>query len=140
MVEDLRICEVYMGGVFYPIAKWFRHKYSIRGQIEIGLNSLGPGVKIVHPTGAIIVNSNAKIGRNCHLSPGVVVGISSINRRNEVPVIGNDCYLAPNAKVYGKCRIGNNVVIGTDTVVRDMDVPDNCIAVGFPVRVISRIK
>ena len=126
------------GGIFYPIAKWFMHRYMIRGQIEIACGSVGAGVSIVHPTGAIIINGGSRIGHNCRLSPGVVVGISSLHRRVECPVIGDNVYLAPNAKVYGRSRIGNNCIIGTDTIVRDTDVPDNCVAVGSPLRIIEQ--
>ena len=126
------------GGVVYPFAKWFKDRYMKKGQIEIGMFSVKPGVRIVHSAGAIIVNLNARIGYDCFLSPGVIVGISSLYRVGEVPIIGNNVYLAPNAKVFGKCKIGDNVIIGTDTVIRDTDIPYNCFAVGNPIRIIPR--
>ena len=122
----------------YPLAAICYHHYSQKGNIEISFYSVGKGVKIQHTAGFIIVHSEARIGDNVHLSPGVIVGISSLNRRHELPVIGNDCYLAPNAKVFGKCHIGHRVVIATDTVVRDMDVPDDAIVVGTPAKIILK--
>lgn len=120
------------------ISKFFWHRYEIKCQTEIPFNTTGAGVKFAHTVGSIILNSSCKIGDNVRLSPGNIVGISSIYRKNEVPIIGDNVYLAPNAKVFGKCRIGNNVIIGTDTIIRDMDIPNNSYAVGDPVRIILR--
>lgn len=123
----------YRGEAFYPLAKYFWHRFSLKGDIEIGFNTVGLGVKMVHDVGTIIINSRARIGTNCQLSPGVIVGISSIRRKNEVPVIGNDVYLAPNCKIFGRVKIGDNVIIVTDTIVRDIGIPSNSVAYGNPI-------
>lgn len=97
------------------------------------------GVKFAHAAGSVIINSSCKIGNFVILSPGNIIGISSIKRKNEVPIIGDNVYLAPNAKIFGRCRIGDNVIIGSDTIIRDMDIPSNSYAVGNPVRIIRQI-
>lgn len=141
----LRVCEFCrsngkVGWCLYPLAKFFWHKYSLKGNIEIGFNSVAPGVKIVHNAGSIIINSNARIGERCQLSPGVIVGISSIKRKNEVPIIGFGVYLAPNCKVFGKSIIGDNVIVGTDTIIRDKIIPSNSIVYGNPLVVKPKLK
>lgn len=137
----LRICEFLKSKkilILYPFAKFFYHRYSVKGNIEIAFFSIKSGVKIIHSSGSIIINSNAIIGHNSQLSPGVIVGISSIKRKDEVPIIGDNVYLAPNSKVYGKSIIGDNVIIGTDTIVRDANIPSNCNVIGNPNRIIMR--
>ena len=135
----LRLCEVVRGHkklfLFYAVAKFFWHRYSYKAQLEIPFYTVGGGAHFKHNCGPIIINANARVGKKCLLSPGVIIGISSVNRKNECPIIGDNVYLSPNCKIFGKCHIGNNVIIGIDTIVRDMDVPDNCWAVGNPVKI-----
>lgn len=138
----LRCCE-WCRGVhwlfpFYFISKFFWHRYELKSQSEIPFYTTGMGIKFAHAAGTIIINSSSRIGDFVQLSPGNIIGISSIHRKNEVPIIGNHVYLAPNAKVFGRCRIGDNVIIGSDTIIRDMDIPSNSYAVGNPVRIIIK--
>ncbi|MDA9074604.1 hypothetical protein N9K21_04515 [Amylibacter sp.] len=55
------------------------------------------------------------------------------------PTIGNNVIIGSGAKVMGNIKIGNNIKIGANTVVIN-DLPDNCIAVGVPARVILTTK
>lgn len=60
---------------------------------------------------------------------GVTIG--GTPNRVELPVIGDNVYIGAGAKI-----IGNNVVIGANSVVIT-DIPDNCVAVGMPAKVIK---
>jgi serine O-acetyltransferase len=53
------------------------------------------------------------------------------------PIFGNNVDVGAGAKVLGRIRIGNNVLIGANAVVVT-DVPDGCIAVGVPARILRR--
>ena len=55
----------------------------------------------------------------------------------EFPTIGNNVKISTGACVLGDIRIGNNVTIGANAVVLK-DIPDNCIAVGVPAKIISK--
>lgn len=55
------------------------------------------------------LSSNAKIGLNTVLMPGVYLG-------NNV-TIGDNCVLHPNVVVYNDCHIGNNVIIHANAVI-----------------------
>lgn len=46
-------------------------------------------------------------------------------------------YIDPEAKLFGKIKIGNNVAIGANAVVTK-DVPNNCVVVGVPAKIISQ--
>lgn len=51
--------------------------------------------------------------------------------------IGNSVWIGENAAILAGSRIGNNCIVGADTVVNG-EVPDFCIAVGNPMRIIRR--
>ena len=53
--------------------------------------------------------------------------------------IGNDCWIGGSVVIIGPCRIGDGVTIGAGSVVT-RDIPDRCIAVGNPARVIKTIN
>jgi serine O-acetyltransferase len=53
-----------------------------------------------------------------------------------VPTIGKNSIISAGSKILGPIRIGQNCVIGANAVVTS-DVPDFCLAVGVPARVIK---
>lgn len=52
--------------------------------------------------------------------------------------IGNNVFIGYEAVIMPGVTIGNNVVIGARAVVTK-DIPDNCVAVGVPARVIKNV-
>jgi len=116
------------GIVFYR----YRRK-CIKLLINIPTNVAGPGLVIYH-LGPITINKRVRIGSNCTLQPGVVIGQTS---EENVPVIGDNVYFGPGAKVIGKVRVGNNVIIAPNSVVVK-DVPDNCVVSGIPAQIIKK--
>jgi acetyltransferase-like isoleucine patch superfamily enzyme len=52
--------------------------------------------------------------------------------------IGSGSWLGENVSVLS-CRIGRNCVVGANAVVT-RDIPDFCVAVGIPARVIRRFN
>ena len=53
-------------------------------------------------------------------------------------LIQSNVYIGPGARILGNVRVGSNVVIGANSVVLS-DIPDNCVAVGAPARVVRSI-
>ena len=102
---------------------------------SIPLNVFGPGLAIPH-RGYIVINSYAKIGANCRIHVGTNIG-TQIGTLDEVPVVGNNCYIGPGAKLYGKIIIGDNVIIGANAVVNKSFPQGSCTIAGVPARVIS---
>jgi serine O-acetyltransferase len=96
---------------------------------------VGKNLILEHHHG-IVISGYAKIGDNCIIRNGVTIGIKNINE-HVAPVIGNNVDIGTGAKVLGGISIGNNVVIGANAVVLT-DVPDNCLAVGVPAKIIQR--
>lgn len=54
-------------------------------------------------------------------------------------VIGDNVWLGAKVTVIQGVTIGNNVVVGANSVVTH-DLPDNCVAVGAPARVVRQLK
>ncbi len=57
------------------------------------------------------------------------------SRFPEVPVIGNNVYIAKGSIVMGGITIGNNVTIGANAVVTK-PIPDNAIVAGVPTKIL----
>jgi len=118
------------------IIKYILHRKKIKYGIQISMDTkIGKGFYIGH-FGSIVVSGGAKIGDNCNISQDVTIGFIPRGKKKGVPVIGDNCYIAPGAKIIGNVKIGNNVAIGANAVVTT-DLPDNAVAVGIPAKIIS---
>lgn len=53
--------------------------------------------------------------------------------------IGNNVFIGVNTTILKGSSIGNNVIIGANTLV-NKDIPDNCVAVGNPVKVVMTLE
>lgn len=116
-----------------------------------GTVRIGKGSEIGERCRISIANS-LEIGEKVLLSPNVYITDCDHEYRNvEVPVIdqgivqkgqkvsiGEGSYIGINAVIVGNVNIGKHCVIGANSVVTK-DVPDYCVAVGGPARVIKNI-
>jgi serine O-acetyltransferase len=94
----------------------------------------GKGLTIWH-WGPIIINPSVRIGDNCTLYPGVLIGHKYEGAL--APHIGNNVFIGSGAKIIGDITIGNNVTIAPNTNVTK-DIVDNCICVGNPTKIIEK--
>jgi serine O-acetyltransferase len=131
--------------VSYRFARWvrtfrvpvLRHLLMIPSGLLLGLShivtgvhisseaEIGPGL-VIHTAHGIFV-PKCKIGYNCALNTGVLIGART-------PAIGNNVYFGPGAKLLGAAKVGNNVVIVANATVIT-DVPDNTTIMGNPARI-----
>lgn len=97
---------------------------------------LGGGIKFYH-FGDVVVNRNAKIGKNASIYNGVTIGINlRPDGKAYPPVIGDNVVLCTGAKVIGNVTVGSNSVVGANAVVVK-DIPDNSVAAGVPAKVLD---
>ncbi len=140
-IKTLRYLEYYLNSkkklpyLFY-FFKYKRLCYKL--SIDIKPNNVGPGFRIMHLGGLVRIKKNCRIGKNCTILPGVVIGNKHLNDDNSWVYIGDNCYIGLGAKIFGQVNIGNNVTIGANAVVTH-DIPDNAVVGGIPARII-RIK
>lgn len=99
-------------------------------------NNIGPGLQLVHPYG-ITINPASKLGNNVTVYKGVTIGSIRYGNRKGVPQIGDNVILCANSFVCGGITIGSNVLIAANAFV-NFDVPDNCIVIGNPGKIIPK--
>lgn len=111
-----------------------KHNQYLTG-IQLSFGSSIEGGLIFNHFSCIVINGNAKIGKNCTIYQGVTIG-GVRGPKGGVPIIGDNVVIFAGAKIVGKVKIGNNVVIGAGAVVVN-DIPDNSVAIGIPAKVSS---
>lgn len=124
----------FFGRIYAQILKLCYLRKSQKLGFSIGLNVFGPGLSIAH-YGQIVVNRNAKVGKNCRIHEGVTIGAT--NGQSEAPFIGDNVFIATGAKIIGNIKIADNVAIGANAVVVK-DIEEEGITVGgVPAKKIS---
>ena len=110
----------------------FKIFYKELPTLGIWTDSIGPGLFIQHGVCTIIAADS--IGKNCSINQQVTIGYSDdVNR----PTIGDNVRITAGAKVIGGVKIGDNVTVGANAVVLK-DVPNNCVVVGVPARIVKK--
>ena len=136
-LEYLKNCK---NGVLYKTVYYiYRYRYqklSDKLRFEIPLNVCGPGLCLVHG-GTIIINGNAKIGKNCRIQSMVNIG-SNDRDKIEAPVIGDNVFIGPGVKIYGGVKIANNIAIGANAVVNKSFLEESTTIAGVPAKIVSR--
>lgn len=107
---------------------------SIINNIDIHPEAIiGRNFYIPHSVGIVI--GQCIIGSNVTILQNVSIGRTLSGDNDGYPDIGNNVTIYAGAVVVGKIKIGDGVRIGANSfVIRD--VPDNCLAVGSPARII----
>jgi serine O-acetyltransferase len=95
---------------------------------------VAPGLYVEH-FGGIFINA-ISIGKNCNITPGVIIGVRNRGSKKGIPTIGDNVFIGPGSVIFGNINIGNNVAIGANTVV-NTDIPDNAVVIGNPGVIVS---
>ena len=85
----------------------------------------------------VTIGDNVTLAGGCKLlthdgSTKKIVGYSRVGRID----IGNDVFIGAGCIVLPNVKIGNKVIVGAGSIVTK-DIPDNCVVVGNPARVIG---
>ena len=119
------------------------------GKIEIGEGSTVSMFSRIGSAGHIRIGRYVEMGPNCFIAdfnheyrdisvPIKMQGISIHNNNFKPNIeIGDGSWLGTHVVIVGNVNIGKHCVIGANSVVTK-DIPDNCVAVGVPAKVIKR--
>jgi carbonic anhydrase/acetyltransferase-like protein (isoleucine patch superfamily) len=133
-------------GVFVGGGSWLQVLDEYTGDepaLVIGDGTSVVGRCVLSAAASVRLGANVLLARNVYISdhshrfddttlPVLAQGVAKI----EPVEIGDGAWLAENVVVLPGVRIGRGSVVGANSVVAD-DVPDYCVAVGQPARVIK---
>lgn len=124
-------------GVWHKLCyMWWKYRTSRLGykyNLSIMPNTVGYGLCIPHTKGGVIIFCE-KMGNNCMVNTGVVVGIR--HSVKEIATIGDNVRLAVGCKIIGNVTVGDNVVVAPNAVVTK-DVPANTLVGGVPAKILK---
>lgn len=96
----------------------------------------------------LVDDTYIEVGDNTQFGPNVTLATAShpvepglreeFLQFNKPIKIGKNCWLGTGVIVLPGVSIGDNVVIGAGSVV-NKNIPDNCVAVGVPCKVIKKV-
>ncbi len=115
----------------YLICRRRKNKLGVKLGLEIWENSFDIGLQI-HHSGNIVVNGNARIGRNCQLHGSNCIG--NDGKSNDAPVIGNNVEIGVGAKIIGGVKISDNIKIAAGAVVINSFLEPGITIGGIPAR------
>lgn len=97
--------------------------------------TIGKGTRFAYGGIGCVVHNRATIGKKCMIGANVTIG----GRSNyfQVPVIGDNVYLATGSKILGPIHVGDNAIIGANAVVIH-NVEANTTVAGIPAKVITK--
>ena len=111
----------------------YKYGYEISNNAQIGY-----GFYIGH-LGPVIINPNAKLGRNINISSGVTIGQQNRGSKKGFPKIKDNVWIGANSIIVGGITVGSNVLIAPGSYV-NFDIPDNSIVLGNPAIIKSKEK
>lgn len=110
------------------ISLWIHFRYNCDLQPA---TQIGRGSRLGHGGIGVVVNSHAKLGRNCILAQNVTIA----GKDGGAPTLSDWCYVGVNSVVIGGVKLGKDVFVGALSLV-NKDVPDGAVVAGIPAKVI----
>ena len=120
----------------FEVISMMLSSHAVSAEIEIG-----DGSKFWHHGLGCVAWAGVHIGNNCKIFQNVTFGNKfgmQIENRGGIHV-GDNCVIGAGAVILGHITIGNDVSIGANAVV-NRDIPDHCMAVGVPARIIRKAE
>jgi len=117
----------------YPF--WLKRVYKVNIGSNVVISYKARLDKSINPKGIYIGDNTWVLADACILAHDYCRGTGRRGKLFDTH-IGCNCVLGVSCIVLPGVRIGNHVIIGSGAVV-SKDIPDNCIVVGNPARVVK---
>lgn len=122
------------GSIYHLICYlWYIRKRNILGNkigLEMSTELIDAGLLIYHFNN--VVNTNASIGKNCHIHGTVVIGNNGTS--TACPIIGNNVMIGAGAKIIGPVTIADDIKIAAGAVVVNSFTEPGITIGGVPAR------
>ncbi len=79
----------------------------------------------------VIIEEDVQIGSHCS-----IYSISTIDNKQGQVVLRKNCRIGAHSTVMPGVTVGKNSIVGAHSFI-NCDIPDNCVAVGVPARIIK---
>lgn len=103
-------------------------------KFEIGKNVDIGAYTYINARYGVKLEDNVQIGSHCSIYSDSTID----SKKGKVILMENSC-LGSHSMVMPEVTIGKNSVIGAFSFV-NKSIPDNCVAVGIPVKIIKRLN
>ncbi|SEM73605.1 serine O-acetyltransferase [Sphingomonas gellani] len=110
----------------YPLFKLILLRLRYKYGLAIPENTVIGGGLFINRFGGIYIHNDAIIGRNCNITPGVLLGQINRGSKAGAPTLGDRVFLGSGAKVVGRVTVGDDAAIGVNALVTS-DVPPNAV-------------
>ena len=140
LIKLLRKAEFHTNSHHLLRGKYYRYRlfnYETRNRMFIPMNAIDKGINIAH-IGDIVINDNARVGKNVKIYPGIVIGNNEFKDHVKCPIIGDNVFIGPGVKIIGDIRIVDNCIIAANSVVTKSIEEPNSVVAGIPAKVIKK--
>lgn len=88
----------------------------------------------VNALNKVVIERDVQIGSHC-----AIYSVSTIDDKGGKVVLKENCRVGSHSTIMPGVTIGKNSVVGAHSFV-NINIPDNVVAVGCPVKIIKRLK
>ena len=85
----------------------------------------------INAKNGVVIEDEVQIGSHCS-----IYSVSTIDNREGRVVLKRNCKIGSHSVVMPGVTVGVNAVVGAMSFIK-RDIPDNCVAMGVPAKVIS---
>ena len=101
--------------------------------LELGYKTDIGAFTYINARFGVILEDEVQVGSHCS-----IYSVSTIDNKQGKVVLKKNCKVGTHSTVMPGVTIGENSIIGAHSFVT-ADIPDNCVAVGVPAKVVKKI-
>jgi acetyltransferase-like isoleucine patch superfamily enzyme len=88
----------------------------------------------INAKNGVTIEENVQIGSHCS-----IYSVSTIDSKNGPVVLSRNCRIGSHSIIMPNVVVGKNTIVGAMSFVTQ-SLPDNCVAVGVPAKVIKHLE